>query len=149
MKDFGISDNLEEIKKISEYSFKRKVKIKAKEFALNYLLDKKMTHSKMDELMYTELKLQNYLRCDEIPVHEAKNLYRFRVKVANFRENFKEKYRDSITACPLCYVQPDTQGHSLQCVQVKMMVTIEGKYTEIFRGKILIKFQKHSSTLQS
>ena len=73
---------------------------------------------------------------------KPKTLYRFRVKVANFQENFKEKYRDSITACPLCYVQPDTQGHSLQCVQVKMMVTIEGKYTEIFRGKISRKISK-------
>ena len=36
----------------------------------------------MNNLVYTELKLQGYLK-SEIPVNEAKNLHQFRVKIAN------------------------------------------------------------------
>ena len=53
-------------------SFKRIVKIKTKEYALNYLLELKSKHTKLDNLVYTELRLQKYLKTDDIPVHEAK-----------------------------------------------------------------------------
>ena len=46
----------------------------------------------MEKLQYTELKLQTYLKTDEIPVSDAKNLYRFesRVKIdGNYEDIFK------------------------------------------------------------
>ena len=113
LEDLDIGLSLEEIKKKSECSFKRLVKIKRKEYTLDYLLNIKQRHSKMENLEYTELKLQNYLTDDEISVEEAKNLYRFRTRVAKFKENFKNGY--VANAYPLCLVQPDTQAHSLQC----------------------------------
>ena len=71
-------------------------------YALNYLLGLKISHSKMDNLVYSELKLQNYLKSGELPVHEANNLFRFRVRVAPFKENFKEKYKQNSPICPFC-----------------------------------------------
>ena len=84
----------------------------------------------MENLEYTELKLQNYLTDDEISVEEAKNLYRFRTRVAKFKENFKNGY--VANACPLCLVQPDTQAHSLQCHVLKTKLDIKGTYSDIF-----------------
>ena len=110
------------------------MKIKSKEYALNYLLGLKMKHSKMDNLVYNKLKLQSYLKSPNIPVHEAKNLFRFRVRTASFKENFGEKYM--YKACPLCTVHMDTQTHAVQCVQVKQMISIEGNYSNIFKEKI-------------
>ena len=50
LKDFDISLSIDEIKVKSEYSFKRLVKIKAKEYALDSLLTIINRHSKMDNL---------------------------------------------------------------------------------------------------
>ena len=83
----------------------------------------------MDNLGYNELKLQTYLKSKNIPVYEAKNIYKFRVRVADFKDNFKGKYADRV--CPFCQLSSDTQAHSLQCDQVKLKVKIEGNYTDI------------------
>ena len=81
--------------------------------------------------MYSELRLQNYLKSDDIPVYEAKNLFRHRVKVADFKENFGQKYEDKV--CPLCGIHMDTQAHAVQCVKVKESVQVQGKYSDIFK----------------
>ena len=126
--------SLEEIKKKSEYSFKRLVKIKAEEFTLNYLLELKERHSKMEKSEYIEMKLQNYLKDEKIPVDEGKNLYRYRTRSAKYKENMKTSYQ--ATPCPFCSVQPDTQLHSVQCTVVKSKVKIEGNYDDIFQEDI-------------
>ena len=62
LSELDINLSLEEIKRKSADSFKRMVKIKAKEYTLDYLLKLKGKHSKMNNLNYPELKLQNYLK---------------------------------------------------------------------------------------
>ena len=110
LKEFGITEKFDFMRSKSKNSFKRLVKIKTKEYALKYLLTKKQEHTKLDNLIYSDLKLQPYLKSDHIPVHEAKNLFRYRVKVANFRENFKDMYRNTTTVCT---IHLDTQSHAL------------------------------------
>ena len=61
IEDLKIDMSLEEIKQKSEYSFKRYVKIKMKEYCLEYLLNEKESHSKMDNMHYVDLKIPNYL----------------------------------------------------------------------------------------
>ena len=90
LKELNINLDLNDIKKKSEYSFKKLVKIKTQEYTLNYLLELKDKHSKMEKLEYDELKLQDYLKDDDIPVAEAKNLFRFRTRSARFKENIKK-----------------------------------------------------------
>ena len=113
IEDLNVDMSLEEIKKKSEYSFKRYIKIKMKEYSLEYLLSQKEKHTKMDNLHYIELKIQNYLIDDDLTVQEAKNLYKFRTRSAKFKENYKNSYVG--IACPLCLIQPETQAH---CVNV-------------------------------
>ena len=62
LEDFGMPVSLEFIRSKSIHSFKRLVKIKTKGYDLNRLLNVKSEHSKLDKLMYTELKLQKYLK---------------------------------------------------------------------------------------
>ena len=132
--DFGIPGTLEFLRSKSINSFKRIVKIKTKEYALNYLLELKSKHTKLDNLVYTELRLQKYLKTDDIPVHEAKNLFRYSVKVADFKENYGNRYEDKV--CPLCSILMDTQTHSVQCVTVKESVSVKGNYSDIFNEVI-------------
>ena len=91
-------------------------------------------HTKLDNLVYTELRLQKYLKTDDIPVHEAKNLFRYRVKVADFKENYGNRYEDKV--CPLCTIHMDTQTHAVQCVQVKESVSVNGNYSDTFKEVI-------------
>ena len=109
------------------------VRIKAKEYTLDLLLDKKESHSKMDNLKYSEIKLQQYLRDPQISVAEAKNLNRYRTRSAKFKENMKKGYQ--CTPCPFCSVQPDTQC-TVQCTVVKSRITVQGKYFDIFKENI-------------
>ena len=126
LSELDINLSLEEIKRKSADSFKRMGKIKAKEYTLKYLLKLKGKHSKVDNLNYSELKLQNYLKDPE-----SKNLYRYRTRSARYKENMKSSYTATSLACPLCQVQPDSQPHSLQCTEVKTKTKVEGRYLDI------------------
>ena len=66
----------------------------------------------MSNIQYNDLKIQNYLKDEKISVKEAHNLFKFRTRVAKFKENFKNK-QDEIL-CPLCLVHPDNQAHCVQ-----------------------------------
>ena len=134
LNDFGIPEGFKFMRSKSKDAFLRFLKIKTKEYALNHLLEMKSEHTKMDDLMYSELKMQKYLKSEEIPVNEAQNLFRHRVRVAQFKENFGEKYMNK--TCPLCSLHLDTQVHAMQCEIVKSQITIEGKYSDIFKQKI-------------
>ena len=134
IEDLNVDMSLEEIKKKSEYSFKRYIKIKMKEYSLEYLLSQKEKHTKMDNLHYVELKIQNYLIDDDLTVQEAKNLYKFRTRSAKFKENYKNSYVG--IACPLCLVQPDTQVHCVKCPEIVKKVSIKGTYSDIFGDEI-------------
>ena len=98
----------------------------------------------MDDLSYSEVKLQNYLKNPKIPVAEAKNLFGFRTRSAKYKENMKNEYQ-SIT-CPFCLIHPDTQMHSLICTEVKSKISVKGKYQDIFKETIS---QEISETLMN
>ena len=134
LKDFGISEKFAYIKSISANSFKRLVKVKTKEYTLNFLLKIKAKHTKMDDLVYTELKMQKYLKSEEIPVNQAKNLFRFRTRSAHFKANYGERYESK--GCPLCFVHIDTQVHATQCQIANKKIEMIGKYSDIFREKV-------------
>ena len=142
LKHFGIKMDLEEIGGMSSYRFKKLVKMKSKEYALEYLLKLKTKHTKMENLEYVELKLQSYLRTKEITVQEAKNLYKFRTRSAKFGGNMKNNANVSI-ACPLCQVQHDTQEHCVkQCSVVKSKVKVNGSYDDIFLDEVPVEIAK-------
>ena len=101
-----------------------------KEYSLDQLNKLKGNHSKMEELFYPDLKLQNYLKDMDISVPAAKNLFRWRTRTAKFKLNYKGSYL-SFT-CPSCLVQPDSQAHSVQCPVVEANVEVKGNYKDIF-----------------
>ena len=132
MKEFGLS--LDDLKRQSKNSFKRRLKAKTKEVTLQYLLKLKEGHSKMSNLEYDELKMQEYLKDPKINVAEAQNIFRFRTRSAQFKENYKSMYNTQ--TCPLCQSCLDTQKHSFQCAEIIENVKINGTYEEIFGQKI-------------
>ena len=68
----------------------------------------------MKNLSYIQLKRQEYL--DKLQPNESKEIFRFRVRMAQFSDNYKG--RGSADLCPLCKTHSDTQELSFECPSV-------------------------------
>jgi hypothetical protein len=134
LEEFKIPVDLDFIKAKSTNSFKTLVKIKAREHSFFKLMQKKMDHSKMDNIFYGELKMQTYLKSNQFTTTQAKLIYSFRIRMANFQENFQGN--KGHTPCPLCYFHLDSQSMAFQCVKLKEVIKINGKLEDVFEENI-------------
>ena len=89
-----------------------------------------MSKSKLNDLNYTELKMQEYLTLKTMNVTEAKSMFKFRVRMAPFGENYKGG--QTLVLCPLCKKHPDNQEESFKCEEIKNVLEVKGCYKEIF-----------------
>ena len=89
LQDFQIPVDLDFIKSKSSYAFKTLVKTKARKHAFFMLMEKKVDHSKMDELFYSELKMQTYLKCNLFTTTQTRTIYSFRIRMSKYQENFQ------------------------------------------------------------
>ena len=134
--EFDIPCDWEFIKSKSRDSFKRLVKRKAHECALKTLTEKQQKHSKMEKLVYTEIKAQKYLTLENIRVEQVRNIFRYRVRMAPYEENFKGDREHVI--CPLCGNHWDSQSMSFQCKYLKEKVEIGCDMTDIYTDDITL-----------
>ena len=88
-KDFDISLDFDMLKTKSKDTFKRLVKKQAEEYELLRLTRKQEKHSKMENLYYTEMKPQRYMKTPGITTEEVQNIFRWRVRMSPFGENFR------------------------------------------------------------
>ena len=77
--DFNIPFNFDFMRSKSKESFKSYVKVKAEEYSLEKLSRKQQKHSKMNNLQYTEIKMQEYLKTPGIKTEEVLNIFKWRV----------------------------------------------------------------------
>ena len=112
------------------------MKIKAHEHALRILTAKQGKHSKLDKLIYTEIKKQNYLTLETLRKEEIQNIFKHRVRMAPYEENFKGGREHVI--CPLCGNHWDTQEMSFQCEYLKQRITITCSMSDIYTEDITI-----------
>ena len=123
--DFKIETNLSEIKNKSALCFKDLVRKKAREYEFNQLMNIKQTHSKLNNLCYTKLELQNYLKLETVNVVEAQTLFRYRVRMANYGENLRGK--DNTILCPLCSTHLDSLKMCFEnCPVLRQRIVSEG-----------------------
>ena len=135
LSDFKIEPNLSNLKKKSINSFKKFVKLKAHEFEISRFMQAKMGHSKMDNLSYSKLELQKYLKLENLDASGARTLFRYRTRMANFGENFREG--NCPVNCPLCGLHLDNQAMAFNnCPVLKANITIIGKYKELFKKNV-------------
>ena len=137
LEDFGIPCSFEWIKSKSQLSFKSLVKTKAEEYALSILKDQQNTHSKMENLRYSSLKMQSYFSRDDIQPSEKKTIFKYRTRMERFGENFRGP--NGPVCCPLCHTHLDNQQMSYQCPEIKQEVEIKGSYTDIFKDAIKLE----------
>ena len=134
LEEFGIPADLDFLKSRSKLASKNMVRIKAKEFAWKKFMRARIGHSKMENLWYSELKIQKYLSTNKFTPEDARTLFSFRTRMANFGENFRNGSEHVL--CPLCHMHYDTQSMAFQCPVVNANVKMEGQYDDIFRAEI-------------
>ena len=144
--DFGIPCDFDGIKSMSEYSFKALVKRKAKEYALKILQEMQSTHSKMSNLNYSELKLQEYFNTPGISRTEMLNLFKWRVKMAPLGENFRGNQGNIV--CPLCHNHLDNQATIFQCEAIRKEIGSEVKMEDLYRDKIELSTARTITTIE-
>ena len=134
LNDFSVAKNITELKKISKEQIKKFIKIKSLEYELKRLNTDKETHSKMKDLHYSELKLQEYLKLKIMTIEEAKLVFKFRTRQAEFSENFRGT--SGPANCILCNNHLDNQPMSFQCSVLNAKLKLKGKYEDIFEENI-------------
>ena len=132
--DLKINMDLQTIKKKSKTWFKNMVRIKVKEYALEGLLDKKQTHSKMKNIYYNELKMQSYLKNPKNSTEQARNIFKFRTHMAEFGENYRGGGGPSM--CPLCSTHLDNQSMSIQCLSLKENVNFDRTIEDVYKEEV-------------
>ena len=138
--EFNIPCDFNFIRSKSKESFKRIVKVKAQEYALKILTEKQQKHSKMENLIYTQLKPQKYLSLETIQVEQIRNIFQHRTRMAPYGENFRGK-RVNVT-CPLCHKHLDNQSMSFQCEALLEKVEINCDQADVYKDEITIKTAK-------
>ena len=77
LKDFQMECSLDNVKAKSAESFKNLVKRKANEYEFRRLMSLKQSHTKLDNLCYTKLEMQEYLKLEKIDKVGAQTLFRY------------------------------------------------------------------------
>ena len=129
---------------MSKYSFKKLVMKKAREFEFDRFLKIKASNSKMKNLLYTCLEIQDYLLLKAMNTSQTKALFKFRLRMAPFGQNFRGG--NNKVLCPLCGLHDDGQEESFSCQKLKQIINIKGNYKQVFGWKFTKEFIK---TIQS
>ena len=115
-KDLGIelSDDelFEEYK--TKYSIKKYLDKKVKIAAQQCLYNRKIQHTKLDNIVFTELKCEKYLLDGRFTKREEKLLFKLRTRKYFVKSNYKKMYNFNLF-CELCKSQICDQQHLLQC----------------------------------
>ena len=88
----------------------------------------------MQNLFYIESKIQDYLKSNKFSTSEAKMVFSWRTRMANFNENYRGS--NGHTPCPLCHFHLDSQVMAFQCQELTANVNISGKHADIFNEGI-------------
>ena len=88
----------------------------------------------MDDMMYTEVKIQDYFLNQEFTTSQKRNIFLFRTRMANFSENF-QGFNPPLP-CKICRMDIDSQSHSVICFLTIKDIKQKGNYEEIFLNKI-------------
>ena len=133
LNDFQINEDFSSFRSKSSEAFKTFVKSKAieYEFSRHMNLKTRENRSKMDDLNYHKLNIQEYLNLKTIHKQGAQILFKYRVRMAKYGENFRGSHGP--VACPLCGLHLDNQKMAFEnCPVIKANIQIVGSYSDIF-----------------
>ena len=145
MVELGLNLELSQIRAMKKDKFADIVKKACRAAAFRELSDNKESLSKMSNLKYKELSMQDYLKSDVISADKAKSLYKYRVRNIKVKNNMKSAHADLNCPLPLCSSKPvkslDDQHHLLHCSDLVDydLATPDGRcctYQDIFSDSV-------------
>ena len=134
--ELNLNLSLSEIQIMSEELFRNIVKKHAAAAALDWLKHEKERSKKLSHVQYSELSMQNYLKSENLNVHQRKLLTHFRSKMVKVKANYSKMY-ESLN-CQLCLqsdiVKEDTQEHLTICTYLSQPgdIDIGTEYSDIY-----------------
>ena len=137
-KDFAyIGEDIDEerIKSKTKQEYKKEIHEKVKNAAFRELMKLKETHSKLDDVNYTDFAIQPYLKNKMFSKDECKLLYLLRSKCHSSKQNFRRMYKND-TRCTFQCPDIEDQTHVFtQCYPIISQTTASNQifdYDDIF-----------------
>ena len=96
LKQLDINMTFEELGKLSTWSCKKLVKVKTSEAGFRYLINLKNKQSKISNIQYSDLIIQEYLLDGNKNNELAKVIFKARAKCLDIKMHKKWKYKDDI-----------------------------------------------------
>ena len=136
---------LNEIKRKTVVQFKKIVKEKIKQAALKYLINISISkeHSKMNNLKYDKLSMQEYFCSTNFNKIESQSLFKYRTRMSNFAANFPNGR--STIICPICEDESTTDSESHSFICEKMIILLP----EISKNSSMDIYSKDIKTMKS
>ena len=135
----NINLSLAEIRNMSVESFKKKVKKCVNDLAFNWLITEKQRSKKTENIDYSSLSIQDYLKSGNLNIQQRKLLTHLRGKMVNVKTNYSKMHNNLL--CLLCsqkgYIFEESQEHILQCLSLCKTNDIHAgtEYRDIFENK--------------
>ena len=121
-KMIGEQINFDIIGQMTKTQFKKHIKEKVKNVTLDELKDIQKEHSKVRDIHYSKLDIQEYLKNSQFSNDESELLFALRSHTKRgVKGNFSSFYKNNMS-CPLnCHeTKPvDSQIHMLNCERIK------------------------------
>ena len=136
LKNLEIVESLDDIQKMSIYSFKKLINKKLSESALSYLTGKQ--GSKGGEIVYTKLELADYLSpiCKQ-PIETKRRTFEIRNRMWNIPANFSSK--EIKHKCFICQ-EDETMEHIYTCEKLNIEAP-KTEYRKIFSNNPNLIFE--------
>jgi hypothetical protein len=124
----------EEIKIFSKSEYKKHIKLLINKAVFQHYITLKEGHNKLDELSYTELKMQSYLSTKALNNEEKELLFNLRSKCHSAKNNFRKMNRNNINCVLECPSIEDQRHVFLHCRPVLKLVNHNSisSYEDIF-----------------
>ena len=116
--------------------FKKYIKTKVKEMALQYLNSLKSKHSKVKHIKFEQLNPQKYFFQEDFTIKEIQLLFNLRTRMIDVKKNFSSIYEN--LNCDFCDDNEiDSQNHLIKCQKLLSMLSDQEicsdvKYEDIF-----------------
>ena len=118
IKEIDLKMNFKDIQKMSEKSFKNLVKSKVKVAAFEFLIKIQATKSKLRNIKYKTLELQNYLKPgNSMTIQDKSFIFEVRSRMLPVKCNFKTGQSD--LKCRKCDIDDEDQQHLLTCTALE------------------------------
>ena len=100
---------------------------------------KKNSYKKLENVKYSELKMQSYLSNELLSLEEKRTIFKFRSRMADFGDNFKAGR--TFTICPLCKLHFDSQLLCLQCPAIKKVLGVDANLNidDVYSDEVSVK----------